>query len=660
MNAPLDAICSRLVAAVTQAQGPVLVLGEPGIGKTTLLGKLRWYLRPSPTVLFTAEADTSIDAILRATCATMEVTLGPAVTRADAVRSLADKSIALAKQGAHATILVDDGEKLDIETLLALHQLAELRSGERRLFPIVIAARPEFEAILTDLRLAGLRRGFAASVSVPGLAAEEVAAFVAHQLRSAAGSAEVKFANDAIELASAQSSGNPQILNLLCAQALTSAALEGSHTVSLRHMELAVRQCAPRPSAEVRVLRPDASLVVEAAKLATGLRVALGGSSSILFEDDALATAGIEPSGAPVDEPSIPLKDPEVAKAEAAVQKAIAAVPDPARRLRRRRIARRFAATAAAAAALGGAAWLGTHPAALPTAVAQPLAAAPGKAVQLWHAGVSWTTSLVAIERLGPAVSPQAIAAPALRPEPEPPAPVEAAAAAPEPPAAPVPVVRKESAEAVFAAPSAPTPAVPAPPPVAIAVSLSSPPAAADPTPPATEVALSVSLPPAAPAPAADLAPALPPAQAPAALDPAPAQAPAALDPAPPPTAAVLAASLPLAAPVPAPAAVAPFPAAVSRPAATAIPAAILLTRGDQLLRTGDLVAARLFYERGAEQGHGPSATALARTYDPLVLKEQAVRGARGDREAALSWYRRALELGDTAASARLEALLRF
>jgi TPR repeat protein len=83
----------------------------------------------------------------------------------------------------------------------------------------------------------------------------------------------------------------------------------------------------------------------------------------------------------------------------------------------------------------------------------------------------------------------------------------------------------------------------------------------------------------------------------------------------------------------------------------------LLLARGDSLLRTGDFAAARLFYQRAAEQGHGAGALGVAKTYDPVFLAEAGYRTARGDPAAAARWYAQAAAAGEADATARLARL---
>lgn len=75
------------------------------------------------------------------------------------------------------------------------------------------------------------------------------------------------------------------------------------------------------------------------------------------------------------------------------------------------------------------------------------------------------------------------------------------------------------------------------------------------------------------------------------------------------------------------------------------------------MFRTGDVVSAGLFYERAAQAGEARGAVRLGETFDPVFLNSAYLRAVRGDLDAALSWYRRARELGATEVGPRLKAL---
>jgi general secretion pathway protein A len=99
---------------------------------------------------------------------------------------------------------------------------------------------------------------------------------------------------------------------------------------------------------------------------------------------------------------------------------------------------------------------------------------------------------------------------------------------------------------------------------------------------------------------------------------------------------------------------------AMTMPAASPIPAeivAVLIKRGDELLKIGDISGARLAYERAAAGGSAGAMTALGMTYDPSFLNRSNAIGIRADPAKAAEWYRKAATLGDAAAAARISQL---
>ena len=83
----------------------------------------------------------------------------------------------------------------------------------------------------------------------------------------------------------------------------------------------------------------------------------------------------------------------------------------------------------------------------------------------------------------------------------------------------------------------------------------------------------------------------------------------------------------------------------------------MLVSRGDDFLKAGDVASARLYYERAADAGNGSAALRLGATFDPGFLASAGVRGTLGDPARAASWYARARDLGEAAAAQRLKSL---
>ena len=74
-------------------------------------------------------------------------------------------------------------------------------------------------------------------------------------------------------------------------------------------------------------------------------------------------------------------------------------------------------------------------------------------------------------------------------------------------------------------------------------------------------------------------------------------------------------------------------------------------------MAAGDIVTARMIFERAAQSEDAAAALALGAAYDPLVLSKLGVLGMQSSLEKARVWYAKAQSLGSTQAIARLKAL---
>ena len=83
----------------------------------------------------------------------------------------------------------------------------------------------------------------------------------------------------------------------------------------------------------------------------------------------------------------------------------------------------------------------------------------------------------------------------------------------------------------------------------------------------------------------------------------------------------------------------------------------VLLEQGERFIAAGDIVTARLIFERAATAENATAALALAAAYDPIVLTKLGVLGIDMDVEKARLWYRKAESLGSAQAVQQLRAL---
>lgn len=104
-----------------------------------------------------------------------------------------------------------------------------------------------------------------------------------------------------------------------------------------------------------------------------------------------------------------------------------------------------------------------------------------------------------------------------------------------------------------------------------------------------------------------------------------------------------------------APVRVVPAPRPDIVPASAA--AGLAAMRGDQLMREGEIAAARLQYQDAVAAGSAHAAVGLGRSFDPSVLAALGAASSDGDSLAAAVWYQRAQMMGNHEADAALRML---
>jgi hypothetical protein len=83
----------------------------------------------------------------------------------------------------------------------------------------------------------------------------------------------------------------------------------------------------------------------------------------------------------------------------------------------------------------------------------------------------------------------------------------------------------------------------------------------------------------------------------------------------------------------------------------------VLVLRGEEYLKAGQIAAARLALQRAAD-AHDPRGTLmLGATYDPIILDRLGVLGLTANAETARVWYEKAKEFGSSEAPRRIEML---
>jgi len=225
-----------LIYGIQTRKGFVLLTGEVGTGKTTVINKLlEWSRQEHIATAFMFNPRLSeaefFDFMLTDFGIPTDSTL-----KSRTLMKLNQWLLEQHQNGSRAVLIVDEAQNLSAEMLEEIRLLTNLETSTEKLLQIVLAGQPELEEKLNDPRLRQLRQRITLWAKTRPLTLLETHGYIKERLRIA-GAGEEIFGPPAIELIHRHGRGIPRIINLLCEHALISAFVEHSRTVSEKIVE---------------------------------------------------------------------------------------------------------------------------------------------------------------------------------------------------------------------------------------------------------------------------------------------------------------------------------------------------------------------------------------------------------------------------------------
>lgn len=212
---------------ISQGEGFIIITGEIGSGKTTLVGRLLQSLDPeefSTAKIVTSQLDA--DDILKMVAAAFGIDIkdtDKAVMITEIEKFLRKNS----KMGKTTLLIIDEAQNLTTQALEELRMLSNFQEGNKALLQSFLVGQPEFrDKWAFDPALEQLRQRVIATHHLSPMKADETKEYIEHRLTLVDWKGNPAIDEDAHAEIYKYSGGVPRKLNTLCTRLLLFAAIE--------------------------------------------------------------------------------------------------------------------------------------------------------------------------------------------------------------------------------------------------------------------------------------------------------------------------------------------------------------------------------------------------------------------------------------------------
>lgn len=210
---------------INERAGFILLTGEVGSGKTTLIRDLIKKQRPGVVLSKVFNTNVSFDQLLAMVNDDFHLEVA-GKDRITLMRELNDFLIEQYALGNRPTLIIDEAQNLTAGLLEDIRMLSNLETDDAKLLQIILVGQPELRTTLAQPELLQLRQRISINCHISPLTREEVEEYVLHRLEVAGNRQAVSFLPESLDIIYRFSRGIPRLVNIICDFLMLSAFAE--------------------------------------------------------------------------------------------------------------------------------------------------------------------------------------------------------------------------------------------------------------------------------------------------------------------------------------------------------------------------------------------------------------------------------------------------
>ena len=205
---------AQLYYGTEQRKGFMVLTGQVGTGKTTLLNALRQRLDGRTAVSFIFTSTLPFDDMLEYVLADLGIAKRQE-SRAQRIIALNDFLIERERAGQNTVLIIDEAQNLSPETMEQIRLLSNFETPTTKLLQILLVGQPELKIKLQLPELRQLKQRIGLRCQIPPLTAEETRSYIRNRLRIAGARDLGIFTDSAVGRMTEYAGGIPRVINIL-------------------------------------------------------------------------------------------------------------------------------------------------------------------------------------------------------------------------------------------------------------------------------------------------------------------------------------------------------------------------------------------------------------------------------------------------------------
>ena len=281
---------AQLLYGVQEHKGFILLTGEIGTGKTTLLRTLLSRLDGNTASAFVFDTTLPFEGLLEYMLEDFGVAK-PGESHVQRLIALSNFLIERRRAGQNTVLVLDEAQNLDLRALEQIRLLSNFETSTEKLLQIVLTGQPELLDKLDRPELRQLKQRIGLRCRILPLAAEQTRDYIRTRLRIAGASDLGLFSDAAVTRIAEHSGGIPRIINTLCDHCLLIGYADQIRRIDRKIVEEAIEYFEEGDRRPQRTHRPRHTLrraLVRWRRPAAGAVLLAGTAAAMIVHRDAL------------------------------------------------------------------------------------------------------------------------------------------------------------------------------------------------------------------------------------------------------------------------------------------------------------------------------------------------------------------------------------